>query len=89
MLHQLGYCHNDIKPDNILLFSGDYSRSESSILTLIDFSAAQRYLEDDGTHVKTKKSSDFNGNFAYSSKYHMMGFSRFALSYPYRPFKKR
>lgn len=77
ILHGLGYCHNDIKPDNILLYSSDYSRSESSILTLIDFSAAQPFLEESGQHVKLKKATDFNGNFAYSSKYHMMGFSTY------------
>lgn len=74
VLHELGYCHNDIKPDNILLKSKDYYSAKSSIVCLIDFSASQLYLDhQSGKHFNMKITNEFNGNFAYSSKNQMLG----------------
>ena len=54
-LHKLGFLHLDIKGENILLDSNEYSAIESSRLHLIDFGLAQSYLNDDGSHVPLKK----------------------------------
>ncbi|CDW86969.1 isoform 2 of casein kinase i isoform delta [Stylonychia lemnae] len=73
--HLTGFVHRDLKPDNILLRSFDYSSPESSLISLIDFSASQSYLCENGQHVQNERQSTFNGNFVFSSIYQMLGHS--------------
>ena len=44
-LHSLGYCHGDIKPENLC-------RGSDGKFYLIDFGIAEKYLARDGTHRK-------------------------------------
>jgi serine/threonine protein kinase len=45
MLHSIGYIHNDIKLENLVL-------SGHNQLKLIDFGAASPYIEPSGEHIK-------------------------------------
>ncbi|CDW89437.1 casein kinase i [Stylonychia lemnae] len=65
-LHDTGFCHNDIKPDNILLLSSNFEKADSSFVTLCDFSASQQFEDNNHKHFELNISSEFNGNFAYS-----------------------
>lgn len=62
MLHQLGYVHNDLKLDNIIVGHKDPQQ-----IYLIDFGLTCRYLEDDGSHTKKKYIEKFSGNFLFAS----------------------
>ena len=50
-LHKLGFLHLDIKGENILLDSNEYSAIESSRLHLIDFGLSESYLDHNGEHI--------------------------------------
>ena len=68
--HQLGYLHLDLKPDNILIKSPDYSIWESSsVLYLIDFGISKKFVQDDGSHIKEATSRvPFVGNVVFASR---------------------
>ena len=55
----MGLAHLDIKPDNILLNSNDEEDARSSLITLIDFSASERYQDRKGRHLPKNKVSNF------------------------------
>ncbi|CDW89820.1 casein kinase i isoform delta-like protein [Stylonychia lemnae] len=74
-LHQIGYVHLDLKPDNIMLYSSDLSSPESSLVALIDFSVSQRYMDQNSNHLPNEIKREFNGNIAFSSVYQMNGHS--------------
>jgi len=46
-MHELGYVHNDIKLDNILVGFKD-----PSLLYLIDFGLSTRFINEDGSHTE-------------------------------------
>lgn len=79
-LHACGYVHLDIKPDNILVNSNDFSHPLSSLLTLIDFSVSKKFQDEDGKHIELCNDQRFDGNFAFSSKYQMLGISNNYIS---------
>ena len=58
-LHDIGYIHCDIKPDNIMI--GNYNEDESEInkLYLIDMGISQRYLDNEGNHIVKKTNQGF------------------------------
>jgi serine/threonine protein kinase len=66
-LHSIGYVHNDIKPDNMLLETGDITKISSSQVVLIDFGVARRFM-DNGKHIKEESNVNFTGNIIFGSK---------------------
>lgn len=48
-LHELGFVHNDIKLENILV-----GHKESNLIHLIDFGLASPYQNTDGSHIANK-----------------------------------
>lgn len=61
--------HLDIKPDNILIESNDYSLKESGTLYLLDFGISKRYLDKDNNHINMKTNISFVGNLVFASKH--------------------
>ena len=50
-VHEAGYIHNDLKPDNIMIGVADTS-DDSSDVKIIDFGLASQYIDEDGNHTK-------------------------------------
>ena len=48
-MHSMGFIHNDLKLDNILV-----GHKEPQNIYLIDFGLSCRYIEADGSHVEKK-----------------------------------
>jgi serine/threonine protein kinase len=65
-LHDIGFCHTDIKPDNILL-DRQFDHPDKSLF-LIDFGEAVKYLKPDGEHVEETFVNKFGGNYVFASK---------------------
>jgi serine/threonine protein kinase len=62
-LHSLGYVHNDIKLENILI-----GYKESAKIYLIDFGLSQPYIDPiNAKHVVKKNLAYFSGNFMFAS----------------------
>ena len=47
VLHEAGYLHNDLKPDNILVGLND-----PEVVYLIDFGSASKFKDEAGRHIK-------------------------------------
>ena len=62
VMHDLGYVHNDIKLDNILVGFKD-----PSLLYLIDFGLSSQYLNEDGSHIEKLDLQSFRGNLLFAS----------------------
>lgn len=58
-LHEIGYCHNDIKPDNFLL-------DERGKLYITDFGFTEQLYEN-GAHILIKKQKQVKGTLRYVS----------------------
>ena len=61
-LHNLGYIHNDLKLENILIGLKDPSK-----IYLIDFGLSCRYQDDYGLHAQKEFINKFSGNFMFAS----------------------
>lgn len=61
-LHSIGYVHNDLKLDNILVGHRDPQN-----IYLIDFGLACRYMDNEGRHTKHKYIEKFSGNYLFAS----------------------
>lgn len=66
-MHTIGFIHLDLKPDNILLGSGNISSKRSKMIYLIDFGVSKKYKNPDGTHVQFKMDIPFTGNVVFAS----------------------
>jgi len=62
VLHELGYVHNDLKLENIVI-----GHEDKSLIYLIDFGLSTKYLDKDGKHVKQYFTEYFSGNFLFAS----------------------
>ena len=58
----MGYVHNDLKLDNILI-----GYKDPSLIYLIDFGLTCRYLNENGTHIEKIYTQKFSGNFLFAS----------------------
>jgi len=61
-LHSLGYVHNDLKLENILV-----GHKDPDLVYLIDFGLAQTYYREDGSHTEKEYVRKFSGNFLFAS----------------------
>lgn len=60
-LHESGYVHADLKPDNILTACKNRALRESSKLVLIDFGISSKWIVN-GLHVPQAQTKGFFGN---------------------------
>ena len=61
-MNRLGYVHNDLKLENILIGYRD-----PSVIYLVDFGLTCKFLNDDGTHIEKEDMEKFTGNFLFAS----------------------
>jgi serine/threonine protein kinase len=47
VLHDLGFVHCDIKPDNILVSTDP----KDTTILLVDFGLSHKFTDDDGVHI--------------------------------------
>ncbi len=62
-MHNLGYIHRDLKPDNILIDPKEFFNK----VHLIDLGAARPYLTSDKKHTKQKAKTVFVGSPGFAS----------------------
>ena len=61
-MHEIGYIHNDLKLENIII-----GYKDPSIVYLIDFGLSCKYLNEDGSHNTKEFINKFSGNFMFAS----------------------
>uniref|UniRef100_A0A0N4ZKE5 non-specific serine/threonine protein kinase n=1 Tax=Parastrongyloides trichosuri TaxID=131310 RepID=A0A0N4ZKE5_PARTI len=64
VLHNSGYLHRDVKPENLVIGSNPNS---ISTIYLIDFGMARRYLDGNGKIRRARKTVGFRGSMRYVS----------------------
>ena len=66
-LHNTGFLHCDLKPDNILIGSSNLNNDESGKIYLIDFGVTKSWRQPQGNHIELKTQVPFSGNILFSS----------------------
>lgn len=66
----------DIKPNNVLLGSGDLNHPRSKLIYLIDFGITKKYKEADGNHIQFRIDVPFTGNIIFSSVNTFLGYGK-------------
>jgi serine/threonine protein kinase len=61
-IHDKGYIHRDIKPDNFVL-----DTTNGQKLYCIDFGLAKKYIKNNGDHISFKRTNKFCGTARYAS----------------------
>jgi serine/threonine protein kinase len=67
-MHNLGYVHGDLKPDNMLLATPESKASDFHQIYLIDFGLSRSWKKENGKHVDDKH-RPFNSNEWFASKH--------------------
>lgn len=62
-IHNRGWIHRDVKPDNWVFGLG----AEKDMIYLIDFGLARRYLYGNGDHIDYRTDNSFQGTYVYAS----------------------
>ena len=70
-LHELGFIHNDIKLENVLV-----GRDDPQDIHLIDYGLATQYRDKNGQHIVKKKLHSFRGNLLFASLNSCRGFNQ-------------
>lgn len=71
-VHNCGYVHRDLKPDNFVLGLNE----DKNRIYLIDFGLSSRYLTNEGTHREEQSGKNFVGTARYASARTHEGFSQ-------------
>lgn len=67
-MHEIGYVHNDLKLENIVI-----GHINPEVLYLIDFGLVHSIKKKDGSHIEIEKTSNFSGNFLFASVHSCLG----------------